>query len=399
MLILIVLAPLLIPLNECLAQLDSSSAVLLRASPANESAPAPKSLDSSRYRVRLPESRKAVSDDLDEKPGTVIATPVPTKAQTKIKNSAPPTSPPTVEVPLSDATPKIEPEIGTSETPSPPKASPANPQMEVVTEKPVTEQFRMLILGGSDEDISDYKKQIHPQDPRTNLLDISLAPGYFYQASQSSYQYRRYNTNGPGLGLGMSLWLTPFFGVQTDWFSSLNASQKGPGGNVVAAELQDFQAGIRFRKHFGYSRRAAFISWGLDFHDATHKVSRDGTNAVGKRTQGFSLGLEAVIPTSVGYAHQFQIDFRPTLTHGELISGNTVRSGTKNETSGVALGVGGQWTLDRRNQLFWRTQLSVERNLFSGQASAPDPSTGQTPQGVSVNNTMLMFQFGFKWGS
>jgi hypothetical protein len=40
-----------------------------------------------------------------------------------------------------------------------------------------------------------------------------------------------------------------------------------------------------------------------------------------------------------------------------------VKSGGKSETNALSLSVGGDWTLDRRNQIFWKTQYSVERNF------------------------------------
>ena len=56
-------------------------------------------------------------------------------------------------------------------------------------------------------------------------------------------------------------------------------------------QAQEFSAGIRFRRHFGYTRKSAQLSWGIDYHDATGKISPDATSVVGHKTSGLSLSL------------------------------------------------------------------------------------------------------------
>jgi hypothetical protein len=280
-------------------------------------------------------------------------------------------------------------------TPAPPPAVTLSKEDE---RPPVTVQVRELILGGSDEDIDEAKKSIHPEDPRSNMIGISIAPAYFYDGSASNYSYRNYHTDGPGLGLGMNLWFTPFFGIQSKYFTSVSASVKD-GGNMVPATAQEFQAGIRFRRHFGFTRKSAQLSWGIDYHDATGKISPDATSVIGHKTSGLSLSLEGEVPSSNTHAHLFEVSIRPSQHHSENSTGASARSGTKNETNEVMLSLGGQWTLDRRDQVFWKAQYSVERNLYNGKASEADPKTGATPEGVSVTNNLLIFYFGFKWGS
>ncbi len=350
---------------ESRAQLDSSSAILLR--PGISSNNSKQNLDSSRYKIRAPESRRD-DEDVEEKPGTLIATPVPAKV---VRKDAPvqPTQP---------------------EQPAPAPAPEPTP---------VTSQMRELILGGSPEEIEEAKTQLHPQDPRTNVLDIAIAPAYFYNMSNSGYSFRRYHTDGPGVALGANLWLTPFFGLQSRFFSSFSSGIRSGGTNMVPMDVQTFEAGVRFRKHFGYSRKAAQLSWGLDYHDSLNKIASEATTATGRKSAGLSVALSANIPTSVTYAHTMQIDLRPRLQHTELSTDADAKSGSKAETNAVSLTVGGEWTLDRRNQLFWRGQYSVERNLFKGQASRLDPHNNQTPDGVSVTNSLMIFYFGFKWGS
>lgn len=387
----------LLTATEARAQLDSSSAVLLRPS---GKAPSKQTLDSTRYKIRAPESRR---DFDDEKPGTVIPTPVPARVTSKAgasagkaESKATATTEVTVPAASEPIPTPVPPETKPVETPAPVVESKPS---EAHTPPPVTQQVRDLILGGTPEDISEAKNQIHPQDPRANLLEIQIAPAYFYNGSESTYSYRDYSSHGPGLGLGMNVWLTPFFGLQSRFFTSVSSSVRSGGTNMVPMDVQAFEGGIRFRKHFGYSRKAAHLNWGIDYHDEINKINNEATTLRGRKSAGLSVSLEAVMPTSVSYAHTFQVDIRPRLQHSEKGGAEGVKSGNKAETNALSLSVGGQWTLDRRNQVFWKSEYSVERNLFKGEASQPDPATGLTPDGVSVTNSLLMFSFGFRWGS
>lgn len=343
--------------------------------------------------MRIPESRKD-DDEIEEKPGTYIASPVPrapreSKASARAKSSS--TSNVQVIVPVSPVDP----------IPAPaPLAPAAVEEVKPVHEEhpPVTVQVKELIMGGTDEEIDEYRRQIHSEDPRANMLSISLAPAYFYDGSSSNYSFRNYHSDGMGFGLGMNVWLTPFFGVQSRYFSSVAGSVRDNLSDVVPVDVQEFDAGIRFRKHFGYTRRSAQLIWGFDYHDSSTKISKDALSSIGHKTSGVGLVLEGIVPSNVTYAHTFEVDVRPWQHHSEQKTGVIVKSGTKNQSSSVGLSLGGQWTLDRRNQVFWKTQYSVEKNLFDGDADTAD-AHGRTPNGVDVTNSLAIFYFGFKWGS
>lgn len=379
--------------RAAVAQLDSSSAVLLRPSGKTLST---QNLDSTRYKIRAPESRRD-DDEIGEKPGTIIPTPV---AAPQKKNVQVPTVTSEITVPNSPVEPVPSPVPPEQTAPSvEKKPEPSAPPEATSEPPPVTQQMRDLLLGGTQEDIEEARTSIHPKDTRKNIIEIQIAPAYYYNDSNSSYSYRDYRSNGPGMGLGMNLWMTPFFGLQSRFFTSVSGSIRSGGTNMVPTDVQFFEAGFRFRKHFGYSRKASYLNWGLDYHDSTNKINREATTVIGRKSSGLGVSLEAVMPTSITYAHTLQVDLRPRLKHTENSTGVDVKSGSKAETNAIGLAVGGQWTLDRRNQVFWKAQYSMERNLFKGTATAPDASSGQTPDGVSVTNNLMMFYFGFKWGS
>lgn len=366
-------------LDQAHAQLDS---VFLRPSGKT---PTAQSLDSSRYKVRAPESRK--DDNFEEPPGTMIASPVPKASSAKAEkpDKTPPAQPAAVDKPAESVDAQ-------------PNSTPVPVTKPVTDTPPITVQVKELILGGSDEDIDEAKLAIHPEDPRANILGITLAPAYFYTGSSSNYSFRNYHSDGPGLGLGMNLWLTPFFGLQSKYFTSVSSGVRD-GDSIVPMNTSEFEAGIRFRKHFGFTRKSAQVSWGIDYHDQARKISTDSTSYIGGKTSGLSLSVEGVIPSNNMVARTFEIAIRPWQHHSELDTTATARSGSKNETNQVSISLGTQYTLDRNNQMFWKTQYSVERNLFDGGATVADPETGATPNGVSVTNSLLIFYFGFKWGS
>lgn len=385
------------------AQLDSSSALLLSPSGVT---PSPESLRR-RYKIRkrVPESRP--DDDLEEEPGTVIASPVPKNRQTKASTSTPTTTTTTTTTTTIPKTtnPATAPTIlSVSPSPSvpPPPPTTANGTVNGAVpdqpHPPITVQVKELILGGTDEDIDQAKRQIDSEDFRSNILSISMAPAYFYDGSSSNYSFRNYHSDGPGFGLGMNLWLTPFFGLQSRYFSSVSSSMRD-GPNSVPVDTQEFEAGLRFRRHFGYTRKSAQLSWGIDYHDFSNKISPDATTAVGSKTSGLSLSLEGSIPIGATYAHTFEVTIRPYQHHSEQSTSINAQSGGSSETNAVSLSLGGEWTLDHKNQVFWKTEYGVERNLFQGQATVTDPKTGQTPNGVSVTDSLVIFYFGFKWGT
>lgn len=362
------------------AQLDPSSSILLRNGSRE---PRPDDLDTQRYKVRETRSRDPAPDFEEEKSGTKIPTPVSSK--TSVTSEPTPKS----QEPSEPSKPQ---EVTSSATPQ--EAQPSNENRP-----PLTTQVKELILGGTEEDISEYRKQIHPQDPRANLVELTLAPVYYYNDSSSRYSFHRFNSHGLGFQVGAHFWLTPFFGIVGSSFSSLAGSVPSGAANAVLADYQIVDAGFRFRRHFGWSRKAASLRFGVDYHQSEMKIGQDATDLVGTQTKGASLAIEGNIPSSHVYVHTFALELRPRLRQSELVSGANIRSGTKSQTHGLGASVGGQWLLDRQNQIFWKLHHSVEQSLYDGEASSPDPMTGVTPRGVSITNSFTRFSVGFSWGT
>lgn len=262
----------------------------------------------------------------------------------------------------------------------------------------IANQVKVLVLGDEDE-IEDFRKQIHPEDRRNNCVEISVAPSYIYNNSSSNYSFRNFTAQSPGFIAGANIWLSPFFGLHGEYTASFEQAVMSPAAKqMVPLTYQGLDIGLRFRKHFGLKRKSPSLSWGLDFVDRTSHVPSDTTDRVSTSTSGLSLSLEADIPRSKTYAHTVGLDIEPFLVHSETSEAD-IHSGGKNETFAVGAWVGGSWIFDRQHQVFWKLHERVEQNLFDGAATTADPSTGATPKGVSVTNGITIFSIGYRWGN
>lgn len=343
------------------AQMDPSSALLLRK---GGRVPEKESLDTGRYTIRPGDSRPA------ETPKPAPAPPQPPKV-------AAPTPPVTPNVPAS-----VEPA-------APPPAA------------PVTEQVKELVLGGTPEEIDTYRDRLHPEDIRHNLVDLTLAPGFAYTEASSNYWFREYSSASAVVMVGAQIWITPFFGVSTSFVNSLGGAIYGTEGsaNRISLDQQWLDAGFRWRKFFGISRKSALMTFGLDFSEYSTKVPANATKRVGTKTVGARISWEATLPRGTAFAWAFGGSITPRADHREEATALNLKSGASDETTTVALWMGGNHTFDRQSQLFWRVQHSVERNFFEGAASTADPVTGSIPNGVSVTTGITMFTFGYRWGN
>lgn len=285
-----------------------------------------------------------------------------------------------------------------SPTPSPMPSPTPSPTLAPTKGASIPDQMRNLIMGGNSDDIEAFRKQIHPDDRRNNHIELNFGPAYFYNNSTSNFSIRRFTSEGPAAEVGATGWLSPFFGIHADYFTALEASVDSNGPKQsVPLDVQNVEIGVRFRKHFGITRKAASINWGVDYIDRREKVPNDTIDRVSTDTSGLSLSLQADIPTSAGYAHIIGVEFAPRLVHIEE-SGNNVHSGGKNDTDEIGAWVGGKIIFDRQNQIYWTFKQTLEQNTFDGQASAIDPKTGVAPDGVSITNSMSIFSIGYSWG-
>ena len=354
------------------AQLDPSSKVLLRSSGPT---PSMEDLDSSRYRVKpslLPTESQA---------------PVPPKPK---KSASVTVSLPTAAAP--DVVASSSPSTDVREAASPPAPAPSPGPSSV------SDRVQVYLLGGDGDSIQEYRRMLHPSDTRLNLLELSLAPSYGLLQSRSSYWPRNYLLSVPMVNVGARIWLSPFFGLQASYLSSLNGqvSTSPSGLNQTSFQTNRFGLGLRFRSFFGYSRRAASLVYGLDYEDWQAKISKDASQRTGFETSGFKLVLEANMPFTNSYSTTLGVELAPSLSHRE--SNGAVGSGNSNRSTMISASLGGKYLFDRKNQVFWRVTQRLEQNAFQGPANAADPVTSSTPTGVMVNQSLTLFEIGFTWG-
>ena len=126
-------------------------------------------------------------------------------------------------------------------------------------------------------------------------------------------------------------------------------------------------------------------------------VPPDAVQRFGVKTLGVELSLEAIVQTSATFAWRFGGLMLPRAEHKESSGG--VKSGDKDDSAKLGVWFGGVHTFDRRNQVFWTFKHTVERNVFEGAANTVDPITGLAPEGVSVQQGLSIFQFGYRWGN
>jgi len=335
-------------------------------------APDKEDLDSSRYSVR-PTASSAKVEHAEPKPAKVAETkveaPKPVEQKKEVK-----------EEPVQEAAKEV----------APPAAKTG-----------VADKVQDAILGGTQEEVDDYRKILHPLDTRLNLFELSLSPSYIYNNSGSSYWYHNYYTSSPGLSIDAITWFSPFFGLQTAYTTSMSTELRAnpAGTKFLKVEHQWFDTALRFRKFFGISRKSAQLTFGLGYSEHQLKVPSDATDRVGSKTSGVKLGVEAVIPSSNTSSWTLGFYLMPRAKYAEKSTALDLKSGTGSETNEIGISIGNRYTFDRYNQIFWKATHSVEKTIFSGTANTTDPLSSLTPEGVSITNSTSIFSFGYIWGN
>jgi hypothetical protein len=366
-------------LSPAHAQVDPTSAFLIRNGGYS---PEPDDLDADRF------TKKTASPN-----------PAANKKRSKIVERAS-AAVPVAAAPTPGAAPAPESALASGSVIGPtPTPTVAAMPLPALPKPSLTEQVKSLFLGGSEEEIEGFRKQIDSRDRRNNRMEIGVAPSYFYNNSASSYSIRRFNTSGPSIALDTKVWPTPFFGIHGSYFSSLDSSMSSSGPKqVVPADYQNIEIGLRFRKHFGVERKAPCLTWGLDYVNNSLRVPGETTDRVSTYTSGLSISLEADLPKSTSYSHILGVQLQPRLVHSEN-SNSQIHSGGNNNSNAIGAWFGGEIIFDRRNQIFWKIQERLEKNTFDGSASKADPVTGFIPSGSAVNNSITVFSIGYRWGA
>jgi hypothetical protein len=366
------------------AQLDPSSALLLN--PDTGASTREGGLDSGRYTVK-----PAAKSQTAPAPRRVESREEAKKAEQRPASENSQSQPSQTFAPEASGVPKVvpNPQPGTflsgAEAPLPP------PQ-------PITE----TVLGGSDDEIKEYKQMLNPEDRRNNLMELSIAPAFIYNDSKSPYSFRKYSTASPAIGGDGRVWFTPFFGVQAGYMTTLSGSvsDTSVGSPRTITVAQTFmKAGIRSRNFLTTGKYSPSLTWGLDFYEHYFVVPRDAETRGRLRTNGAQISLEGEWPTSGRNSWLLGVSFLPMASHKEYSTALTLKSGSRVDSNGVGVTIGTKIQYDRSSALFIRLSHQLDKHVFTGQAATADPNTGVTPSGVPVTNSFTILQLGYTWGN
>jgi len=258
---------------------------------------------------------------------------------------------------------------------------------------------RDLVMGGSPEILDEYRTYLQPDDVRRNIIEIRLAPVLIYNDSNSPSFARSYNSFSPGLFFSNDIWFTMFFGLNTTYRASLNGavSNNVQNSSFVDSSHEWASIGLRFRRFYGFGKGVPSLEFGIDLKEYQFRVPSDDPSRVKLKTTGGFFTLEAKIPSTARYTSLYSLGLSPWAFHSESASGAAILTGSQSNTYVIDVGLGGEYKLDRSSRIFFKIDYELQRSLFSGAASGPDPVSGATLTNVPVNNGLLMFHFGYIW--
>ncbi|HVK60893.1 MAG TPA: hypothetical protein VM432_05055 [Bdellovibrionales bacterium] len=351
-------------------QVDPSSALLLNST--GDASVRETGIGSGRYTVRPKnEAKKDSSRGIrSETEPTPVATPAPA-ATAQPAPQAP--KPPQAVAPQKPAPPEL-----TAPQTIPPQVSAPQAPAEAVAAQQAT-----------------------PEARRRVLMEISVAPGYLYNASESSYSYRNYNTSAPTIAAEARVWFNPSIAVQTSYLGTLSSSvsDSRDGSRSVAAAQQWFTAGLRARGFVGVSRMAPSLSAGIDYMEYEFRAPSDAQTRAKLKSSGIRVSVDADVPANPYRSWTLGFSVAPKLQHRESKTEIDFQSGGNVDATQVGMSLGTNIRFDATSMMFLKLSHVVEKDLFSGPATLADPVTGVAPSGVSVTNSFTMIQLGYTWGN
>jgi hypothetical protein len=257
------------------------------------------------------------------------------------------------------------------------------------------------------DDRYDHGVGARPSSPpagfrrNTSFIEITLGPGYLYNDSDSDYAYRNYQAAAPLLAVDARVWLLTNLAVRASYTGTL-------GGHIqdslmidkkLAAPQRWFTAGVQGKQYFGDDLSAPSFIYGLDYQEYQLEVPRDSELRARIQSVGAQIFLEANIPVGAYHSSILGFSLMPKLRHTESPTTIDFTSGGGVDANAVSFWFGSRYVLDSSNTIFWKISQTVEKDLFSGEASQVDPITGSKPTGVSVTNSFTLFQLGYIWGN
>ncbi|MCC6278208.1 MAG: hypothetical protein IT289_09870 [Oligoflexia bacterium] len=265
--------------------------------------------------------------------------------------------------------------------------------------KSVGEKVEAMVLGAEPESLDQYRNSLDPEDPRRNIIELTVAPMYFYNTSTSPYAYRNYLTASPGALTGLALWLTPFLALDTKYRFTLQDDIREPGSQerFLAAQHVWVDIGLKFRRSFGAELTSPVFTFGVRYVDYNLTLALESTRSR-IQSRGAQIDFDAKIPSSKNYAWTVGVSLVPYLSHREISTSSLPKSGTDPQSIGYGARLGGEYLFGRNLQGFFNCSYVLEKHAFGSTATVADPLTGTTPSNTPVVNQFIFLDMGIKWG-
>lgn len=295
--------------------------------------------------------------------------------------------------------PETKVEVAESPAEEPKPAPHENPEEISQEDSNLLERLRVLILGVNDEELEALRTKQGKHLDAENSVEIYLAPSYLYYNSSSSYSVRNYSSSSPGYTAGLSLWFSPYFGLEGEMQSSLGASLNSlTDDSVNPLSLSKNRIGLTFRSIDLKSPLSPQTLWRISYTEFSARTSSDTGGRVSTKSSGVQIAFEAKLPSSKSYSHRLGVSIEPRLSHKESSGSQNIRSGKSSSSSAIAATVGGEIKFNRKSQVYWSIEHRYERNLFKGESNYADPESGFTPDGLNVDQSLTLFSIGYRWG-
>ena len=365
-----------------LAQLDPASGLLLNS--GTKSSNRENGLDSGRYTVRQRPDINA-QEKYPEKNSEKYSDKYPDKNLERKKS-------PTIKQisdPVAEQSDRQNPAVAKK----PPAAGPKTDKVESSTpptSTPPPAKTTALTIEASD--IGEQRK---------NLVELSIAPTFVYNHSQSDLSVRDYSSSSPAYHIDVNIWFEPSFAMHADLMNSLGASVDDSLDHSRNTNLiqQQLNIGIRNRHFLANKKDASSLTLGLDYSDSQYQVDNDSKLRNKLETSGFNLSLLAQLPQSTVYAWELGFELMPKAKHQETQTAGNFQSGDNPEANIISASLGGRIFFDASNQMFWRIHERLEKDQYLGSTSKPDPAGSKALTNVSVTNSTLMIELGYTWGN
>lgn len=262
------------------------------------------------------------------------------------------------------------------------------------------DQVSDILSGGRKKIAEAYREQVHPDDIRMNKIEIDIGSGVDYNYSTANLAYRKYYTFAPNLNLGAHIWLTPLFGLSGFYKATYgeDVTVTTNALNRIPVKSEWIELSLDFRKFYGFSRRSNNLQYGVLYSENKFSPPADDGSRIRLKSSGLGVYVKSRFPVAPSYSWTLGGEVLPLVSHTELQTALQLRSGSTVASSRIGINFGGEFKLDRQNQLVWLLGFKLERNQFDGSANMTDPETGTTPSGVSVSNTWTYFQLVYRWG-